>query len=133
MTGSPTVTIINGAAVFSVNQTGNIGVGDEVTYGTPSQIAYISGKTNADQDQEHWTLETATGGVPADIANATVTSITRAYTSLSAAVSGATDQNHLNSTNLSAINVILNFPCYYDSGPDTTAVQIPSTYFTRIH
>ena len=127
MTGSPLVTITNGAAVFSVPQTGNIGVGDAVTYGS-SQVAYITGKTSS--DDEHWTLETATGGTPADITDATVTSINWAYTSLSAAVNGANDSNHLDATDLVAANVVLNFPCYYDSGADTTSAIIPSTWTT---
>src|ERR1700677_213009 len=53
MTGSPTVTITSGAATFSIAQTGNIGIGDQVTYGTST--AYISGKVTTSQ----WTLETA--------------------------------------------------------------------------
>jgi peptidoglycan hydrolase-like protein with peptidoglycan-binding domain len=126
--GSPAVTITGGAAVFSSAQTGNIGVGDEVTYAS-GQIAYISGKTSS--DQHHWTLETATGGVPADVTNATVTSITRAYTSLEAAVTGATDSDHLNGSDLAELNVILNFPCYYDTGPDTgSGVRILNTDIT---
>jgi hypothetical protein len=127
-TGSPTVTITNGAAVFSAAQTGNIGVGDEVTYGS-GQIAYISGKTSS--DQMHWTLETATGGLPADVANANVTSITRAYTSLEAAVTGAIDSSHLSGSNLAALNIILDFPCYYDTGPDTGGgARVLNTYVT---
>lgn len=127
-TGSPTVTIANGAAVFSAPQTGNIGVGDEVTYGS-GQVAFISGK--ASSDQEHWTLETATGGTPSNVTDASVTSITRAYTSLSAAVTGATDSNHLNGSNLAELNVVLNFPCYYDTGPDTGGgARVPNTYVT---
>src|ERR1035437_3777404 len=56
MTLSPTVTIASGMATFSQAQTGNIGVGDKVTYNT-SAIAYISGKIS----QTQWSLVTATG------------------------------------------------------------------------
>lgn len=79
-TGSSTVTITAGAAVFSVAQTGNIGIGDKVTYSSGS-VAYISGKTNS--NDLDWTLITATGTVPANVASATVTSINRAFGSLS--------------------------------------------------
>ena len=120
-TGTPTVTITSGTAVFSVAQTGNIGVGDRVTYNT-STVAYISAKMNA--SGTNWNLVTATGAVPANISNSTVVSIKHEYTSLSAAVAGAVDANHLNTTNLTLANVILNFPCYYDSAADTTAVTV---------
>lgn len=120
-TGSPTVTISGGAAVFSVAQTGNIGVGDRVTYNT-SNIAYIAAKSGA--DQKHWRLVTATGGVPPDIAGSTVVSIRHEYMSLSAAVGGAKDASHLNSSDLRATNTILNIPCYYDTGADTAAVIV---------
>lgn len=118
---SPTVTIASGAAVFSVAQSANIGVGDRVTYNTNS-IAYIAAKTNT--DQMHWTLITATGGVPTNITGSTVVSIKHEYTSLSAAIAGASDASHLNTANLVTGNYILNIPCYYDSGADTTAVTV---------
>lgn len=133
-TGSPTVTITSGAAVFSEAQTGNIGVGDRVTYNT-SSIAYISAKTNA--DQMHWTLVTATGGVPADITASTVVSIKHEYTSLNSAAAGIKDVNHLNTGDLVTGNYILNFPCYYDSGEDTSAslsgFTTSSTNYLRIY
>ncbi|HBI33903.1 MAG TPA: hypothetical protein DEA43_03600 [Candidatus Moranbacteria bacterium] len=118
-TGTPTVTISSGVATFSAAQTGNIGVGDRVTYNT-TDIAYIAAKTSTSV----WTLVTKTGAVPADITTSTVVSIKREYTSLSAAVTGAIDANHLNTTDLVAGNYQLNFPCYYDSAADTTAVNV---------
>ena len=119
MTETPTVTILSGIATFSVAQTGNIGAGDRVTYDA-STVAYISGKIS----QTEWTLTTAIGGVPADITDSTVVSITREYTSLASAIAGATDSNHINNTDIFLANVVLNIPCYYDSGPDTAAVTI---------
>jgi hypothetical protein len=127
MTGSPDVTIVSGTATFSVSQTGNIGVGDVVTYNT-SNVAYISGKANANDDV--WTLVTATGSIPANVTNATVNSIVHAFTSLSSAISGIPGANYLNNTSLVSAGVVVNIPCYYDSGPDTTNVGIPSTGFT---
>jgi hypothetical protein len=121
-TGAPTLTISSGTATFSVEQTGNIGVGDRVTYNTTS-IAYISGKISTTQ----WSLVTKLGETPADVGSAqTVNSITREYTSLSLAEDGAEDSNHLNNIDLtdSGINVILNFPCYFDTGSDTTPVAV---------
>lgn len=118
-TGTPTVTISSGVATFSVGQYGNIGVGDRITYNN-TEIAYISGRVS----WTIWNVVTATGIMPVDIADATVNSITREYTSLAAAEAGATDANHLNTADLVTGNYQLNFPCYYDSGPDTTAVTV---------
>jgi len=119
---SVTLTLTSGAAVFSVAQSGNIGVGDRVTYDTDNKVAYIAAKTNA--DQMHWTLITKTGGTPADVSGVAVTSIKHEYTSLFAAEAGAVDSSHINNTDLTVADVVLNIPCYYDSGPDTTAVTI---------
>jgi hypothetical protein len=125
MTGSPTVTIAGGTATFSLAQTGNIGIGDKVTYST-SSIAFISGKVSTSQ----WTLVTATGATPANVTSVSVTSIKRAFTSLESAITGFTGASYLNNTSLVAANVIVNLPCYYDSGPDTTSVVIPSSTIT---
>ncbi len=119
MTGSPTVTIAVGVATFSVAQTGNIGVGDRITYNV-SSIMYISGKIS----QTQWNVVTNTGQAPLDITGSTVVSITREYTTLSGAEAGATDSNHLNTANLVTGNYVLNLPCYYDTGADTTAVTV---------
>lgn len=129
-TGSSTITLTSGAAVFSIAQTGNIGVGDQVVYGPSSTIAYISGKTNA--NDLDWNLVTARGGTPQDISGATVLGIHRAYVSLKAAVTGMTDSNHVNNSNLVLANVAVNLPCYYDSGPDTTSVILASTTITGL-
>ncbi len=122
MTGTPTITVAGGAAVFSVPQTGNIGVGDVVVYGS-GQVAYISGKTGG--DQRHWSLITSTGGTAPNATNAPVSSITRAYTRLTDSVKAASDQAHLGTIDLRALNVVLNFPCYYDLATDTAAVWLP--------
>ena len=123
-TGSPTVTMdASGNAVFSVAQTGNIGVGDAVTFG--NQTLYIVGKSNA--DQMHWSLITATGTLAFATTTATVTSIKRAFTSLATALNGfagasAKGANFMATSSLVAApsggNFILNLPCYYDTGPD---------------
>jgi hypothetical protein len=121
-TGTPTITITisSGIATFSTAQTAaNMGVGDRVIYGG-SSVAYIRSKISTTQ----WTLVTATGGTPIDVASQTVNSISHEYTSLSDAIAGASDANHLNTTDLVAGNYILNIPCYFDSGPDIAPVTI---------
>ncbi len=133
-TGTPTVTVWGNTAIFSVPQTAsNMGVGDVVTYGG-SYKCYISGKTS----QSEWSCVSATGGIPAPATEATVNSITHAYASLSAAVNGASDANHLNTSNLMTGNYILNLPCYYDTGADTTPVFVTAyatdwTHYIRIY
>ncbi len=127
-TGSPTVTIASGTATFSVAQTGNIGVGDQVTYGASSSVAYISGKANV--NELIWTLVTATGTTPANITNATVTSINRAFSSLSGAMTNFSNATHLGTSTLIGANAILNLPCYYDTGPDTSPVNMGAIALT---
>ncbi|MDQ1283669.1 MAG: Cell wall/surface repeat protein [Patescibacteria group bacterium] len=117
--GDCTVTISSGTATFNFSQTGNIGVGDRITYNV-SSIMYIAGKIS----QTQWTVVTATGGAPGNVTGQALNSITREYTTLSAAEAGATDSNHLNAINLVTGNYQLNFPCYYDTGADTTAVTV---------
>ncbi|EKE19168.1 MAG: hypothetical protein ACD_9C00113G0001, partial [uncultured bacterium] len=194
-TGTPTITIIDGAATFSEAQTGNIGVGDRVTYGNidittfadqgggitrittsadhgfsqydyvtisgttsyngtyqitnvaatntfdivktyaaeaggaskfAGNIAYISSKSSTSA----WNVITPRGGRPTNRSSAyTVNSITHEYTTLAAAVAGASDANHLNTTSLTGGNYVLNVPCYYDTGADNTRVTI-SGYVT---
>ncbi len=127
MTGSPTITIASGTATFSIAQTGNVGVGDQVAYGSGS-VAYISGKLNA--SDLNWSLATATGTAPANITNATVTSINRAFSSLAGAMASFSNASHLATTSLIGANVILNIPCYYDTGPDTAAVLFDGVIIT---
>ncbi|MFZ5980996.1 MAG: hypothetical protein ACOYVF_10235, partial [Candidatus Zixiibacteriota bacterium] len=118
--GTPTLDITSGVATFSVAQTAtNLGIGDKVTYNTTS-VAYLAQKISTTQ----WRLITATGAMPADVAGATVNSIAHAFASLSAAEAGATGASYLNTTDLWTNNYQLNIPCYYDSGPDTTAVTV---------
>ena len=124
-TGTPTVSISSGTATFSTAQTAsNMGVGDRVTYSGTS-IAYISQKISTTQ----WKLVTATGTTPADVTSQTVNSITHAFASLNAAVGNGSNPGikaagYLNTADLVTGNYVLNIPCYYDSGPDTTAVSI---------
>jgi len=133
MTGTPTVTISAGVATFSSAQTGNIGVGDRVTYNT-SDVAYISGKTSSTV----WTLVTALGATPGDITGSTVVSIKREFNSLSSAYTGSYDANHLNTRDLVTGTYVLNLPCYYDSGADSSVVTFTGwttsvTYYIKLY
>jgi hypothetical protein len=112
-----TVSLSTGVATFSEAQTGNIGVGDAVTYDT-DKVCYISSKTST----AVWNCVTVVGAVPADIAGSTVVSIKRVFTSLSGAESGAPAL--LGTSDLVAGNFQVNFPCYYDTGADPNAVTI---------
>ncbi len=120
-TGTPTVTISGGMATFSVAQTAaNMGVGDRVTNDGGS-IAYISEKISDTQ----WSLVTATGGsVTDELVPVNVDSIAHEFASLFDAEAGAADINHLNSSDLVAGDYVLNLACYYDTGADTTAVDV---------
>lgn len=113
-TGSPVMTIENGVATFSIAQTAtNMGVGDRITYNT-SSYAYISGKISTLQ----WKVVTNLGAAPSNVENATVNSIAHVYQYLSNAESGA--ESLLGSADLTALDVQLNLPCYYDSAADPT-------------
>ena len=67
---------------------------------------------------------TTTGGTPSDVSGQTVSSIAHAFASLSAAITGAVGAGYLNTADLVTGNYVMNIPCYYDTGADTTAVII---------
>lgn len=127
-TGSPTITISGTTATFSVAQTGNIGVGDEILYGGIKN--YISGKLSTDDTQ--WSVVTATGTTPLATTTATVTSIKRAFTKLYDATRFSYQSNYMNTTDLVASNYILNIACYYDSAPDYTTAFISTATFNKL-
>lgn len=133
--GSPSLTVDSSSnANLGVGQTGNIGVGDYIEYGTPPyQKAYITGKG---ADNQHWTVETATGGAVGVGTTMPINSIKHTWSTLSAAIAGASGL--IGTTDLTAANVVLNIPCYYDSAADTTAVTVSgyttsSTNYIRIY
>lgn len=121
--GSPTVTISNGTATFSVAQTAlNMGVGDRVTYRGHNSV-FISGKISYTQ----WTVVTKLGAAPSNVTDAKVDSIRHEFKSLFEAVSfyasppKAFDADHLNTSNLVTGNYVLHIPLYYDTGPEIVA------------
>lgn len=122
-TGAGTVTVSGTTATFSIAQTStNMGVGDVIDYDSDNKKCYISGKTS----ETVWSCTNATGGTPTAASSVTVNSVAHAFSSLSAALpSGAGGaKTLLGNVDLTAIDVQLNIPCYYDSGADTSTVYI---------
>ena len=135
-TGSPTLTMSTGVATISAAQTDNIGIGCRVTYDT-SKVAYISTFTSTTT----FTLVTAIGATPSDEGSAvTVNSIAHEYADLAAACTGLSDANHTNNVSLTAADIQVTLPCYYDQSDDTfdetaanvTGLTVDSTRFVRI-
>ena len=117
--GGNITAISSGVATFDTAQTGNIGVGDVVI--SNGVTYYISSKNSTTS----WNLVTALGATPTDVGSShALTSIKHAYTSLAGAVAGASDSSHINNADLTLANVILNIPCYYDTGADTAGVTV---------
>ena len=88
-----TITLASGTATFSAAIADNVGVGDVVlidtggtdqTIDSADTILFISART----DSTHYTLQTQSGAVPADIAVNDTWEVYRAYTSLSLAETG---------------------------------------------
>ena len=107
MTGNPTISISGGVATLSVAQTGNIGQGCRITYNGTS-VCYIS----LVNSPTSFNVVTATGGTPGNVSGQEVNSIAHEYASISAAIAGAMDADHLDSNDLTGI--MLNIPYYYD-------------------
>jgi hypothetical protein len=120
--GAPTVTISAGLAAFSVPQTADgLGVGDVVDYGADHKRCFLSQKISTTR----WRCTTATGGPPDPASAAAVNSISHAFGSLAAAIAGASDSEHLGTSNLVQAGVSLHLPCYNDGGaPDTSRVVV---------
>ncbi len=120
--GSPlTVSIDNGLATFSVAQTGNIGQGCRVTYGT-TLICYISEVVSSTQ----YYVTIKTGENPPNCTAETVNSIGHEFASLALSEAGWKDVDHLNTTDLSANDYYVYLPLYHDHDDqtkDTTAVD----------
>jgi len=112
----------SGALTLSSPAVDKIGVGDEVRVG--SNRYYITGRNSSTM----FTIQNsgANGGTPGDT-NITFGSqsiaIHRAFNSLTAAVTGSSDANHLKTADLYGGSFQLNWPCYND-GPMDDAVTI---------
>ena len=123
--GTPTVTISSGWATLTVAQPLIVGVGDEVTYNGATK-AYISGRASSTV----YSVITATGQTPPDVAGATVNSILRAFNTLTAATTGSADVNHLNTSDLVAGGFQLNWACYNDGPDPSSQVRIEEPWVT---
>jgi hypothetical protein len=108
--GSPTIEVdSSGNAVVTLNGASlvdNIGQGVAVEYG--GNKYFISGIT----DLTHFSLVNALGVTAPQQANTALTSVHHEYASISAAIAGALDADHLGSNDLTGI--MLNIPYYYD-------------------
>ena len=90
-TGAPTITVINGTATLSEPQTGNVGVGDEITYNGATKV-YIKSVIS----QTQFVVYAPAGGVPVDVDPAVaVDSIMRAFADISTAEANSGDGTHL--------------------------------------
>ncbi len=120
-TGSPTITIINGTATLSEAQTGDIGVGDEITYNITTKV-YIKSVLS----QSQFVVHNPTGGLPVDVDPAVaVDSIMRAFADLPTAETNSSDATHLNATNLRAGGANANLTwVLYNDGVFTSTVTI---------
>jgi len=108
-TGSPSLALTSGTATLSAPQTNDVGVGDVIDYG--SGQVFISAVVSPTQ----FRVQTATGNLPVDFAGP-VSSITRAFNSISSAVTGSVNASHLNTSNLVTLEKGLTWVCY-DDGP----------------
>ena len=108
-----------------------------VTYN--SAKVYIASKITTSK----WNVVTNLGATPTATTTIAVTSIAHAFSSLNAAVGGgspgAAGASFLNTSNLtSGSGYVLNIPCYYDTGPDTSSFNSMSfttsaTNYIRIY
>ncbi len=78
-------------------------------------------------------VQTATGGLPADVPPAPVVSvntITRAFNSISSAVTGSVNASHLNASNLVSLEKGLTWVCYDDGPLDVSSTTTINGYTT---
>jgi hypothetical protein len=127
---SPQLTISNGVATIDEAQTGDIGVGMEVTYDT-SKKAYIEEFTSTTSLK----LRTATGGLPdAEGSLVDLNSIAAVWSALTTAETSWTGSSYLNDTDITATgaNVVLNVACY-GSTVDGSSANINGTTTDATH
>lgn len=109
--GSGNVSITNGTATFTVTQADNIGVGDKLQAGGNNY--YLSSRTSTSNTL--YEVTTATGLVPIDLSSTSVTGIYRAFNTITTVEDQSDDASYLNSSDLTALNVQLNWPLYNDA------------------
>ena len=104
-------------------QTGNVGVGDRIDYGagTPVYIRSVLSQTR-------FVVHDPTGAVPTD-GSGLVSSITRAFNTITAAESGSVDPSHLTNGDLVGTGRKLTWVCYND-GPLNVATETAISGYT---
>ena len=117
------MTVAAGVATFSIAQTGNVGVGDEIDFGagTPVYIRSVLSQTR-------FVVHDPTGAVPLD-GSGLVSSITRAFNTIAAAESGSVDASHLTNGDLVGTGRKLTWVCYND-GPFNVAAETTISGYT---
>lgn len=111
LTGSPTVTVSNDTATFSVAQTQDrFGVGVEIDYDATNEVMYIKRKISSTV----WLVHADDGTNPTSATDATVNSALHAFNTMAAWETGFTTL--LGTTDLTAADVIAYGPYYLKSG-----------------
>jgi uncharacterized delta-60 repeat protein len=124
-TGSPSIDITSGTATLAPAQTNDVGLGDMIDYGG-GQV-FISGVISPTQ----FRVQTKTGDLPLDFTGS-VSSITRAFNSISSAVTGSVNGSHLGNGNLIALEKGLTWVCYKD-GPLVETAQLTGYTTSATH
>jgi hypothetical protein len=128
--GSPSITIAAGVATLTVAQPNNVGVGDEIVYG--GSTAFISGRFSSTR----YAVTTNRGAAPAPAGPVLVTSIKRAFNTLSDAEASSTNGSHLGTADLVTGGFQLNWACYEDGLMDDQVVidgyTTSASYYIRV-
>ncbi len=110
--GSPSITISSGVATLSVAQTGHLGVGDVIDYDSDNKKAYILAVLSPTQ----FRVQSARAVTPGNVTGVSVSSIKRAFNSITDAENLSSDASHLGTANLVTGGYRLTWVCY-DDGP----------------
>jgi hypothetical protein len=128
--GSPTITIVGGVATFSVAQADSVGVGDAILYG--GSTAFIFSRISSTR----YLVSTNVGATPANVSGVLVTSIKRAFNTLSDAEANSSDASHLGTADLVTLKIQLNWACYEDGPMDDQVVidgyTTSASYYIRV-
>ncbi|MCG6922268.1 MAG: hypothetical protein LJF15_14455, partial [Acidobacteria bacterium] len=125
-TGSPSIDITSGTATLTASQTNDVGVGDMIDY-AGGQV-FIS----AVIDASHFRVQTRTGDLPVNTGgDVGLNSITRAFNSISTAVTGSVDGSHLGNGDLIALDKGLTWVCYNDDPFDVSSTTTINGYTTN--
>lgn len=109
------MTISGGIATLDAAQTGDIGVGDRMTWG--AGFSFIVEKIS----QSQWRLRDGDGSTPGDIAVPTaLVSIEHEFSNNINANANYDDADHVGNTSLIVADVVMHIPNYYRLGGDTT-------------